>query len=96
MPALCDVEVASALRRLRRSEALSEKRQHEAVSDYVDLPLTRHGHLSLIPRVLELAANFSAYDGIYVGLAEAVAAQLVTADERLARAVETHTEVELA
>jgi predicted nucleic acid-binding protein len=96
VPALCDVEVASALRRLWMSEGLSEQRRNEALSDYVDLSLTRHGHLALLPRVLELGANFSAYDGVYVALAEALGAGLVTADERLGRAVETHTGVRLA
>jgi predicted nucleic acid-binding protein len=75
------------------SKDLSERRRNEALSDYVDLPLSRHGHLSLLPRVLELGANFSAYDGVYVALAEALGAVLVTADERLRRAVETHTGV---
>jgi len=96
VPALCDVEVASALRRLRRSERLSEKRQREALSDYVDLPLSRHGHLALLPRVMELAANFTAYAGVYVALTEALAAQLVTADDRLGRAVEAYTDLRLA
>ena len=93
VPALCDVEVASALRRLWRSKALSEQRRNEALSDYVDLSLSRHGHLALLARVLELSANFSAYDGVYVALAEALGADLVTADERLSGAVETHTGV---
>jgi predicted nucleic acid-binding protein len=93
VPALCDVEVASALRRLWKSKALSERRRNEALSDYVDLSLSRHGHLALLPRVLELGANFSAYDGVYVALAEALGAVLVTTDGRLRRAVETHTGV---
>ena len=93
VPTLCDIEVASALRRLRLSRQLSDVRQAEALADYVDLPLTRHGHLALLPRVLTLADNFSAYDGAYVALAEGLAAELVSADERLRRAVESHTEV---
>lgn len=93
VPALCDVEVASALRRLRLSSALSEQRRNEALADYVDLSLSRHGHLALLPRVVELGTNFSAYDGAYVALAEALDAVLVTADERLRSAVENHTAV---
>jgi predicted nucleic acid-binding protein len=95
VPALCDVEVASALRRLWIAEALSERRRDEALSDYVDLPLTRHGHLALLPRVFDLGANLSAYDGVYVALAEALAADLVTVDQRLRRAVGAHTDVGL-
>jgi predicted nucleic acid-binding protein len=87
VPGLCDVEVASVVRRLSRSGVLSDERQDQAVSDYVDLPLTRHGHLKLLARVLELGDNFSAYDGTYVALAEQLGADLLTADGRLRRAV---------
>lgn len=96
VPALCDVEVASALRRMWMSRVLSERRRNEALADYVDLPLSRHGHLAVLPRVLDLGGNFSAYDGVYVALAEALGAHLVTADERLGRAVRAHTGVGLA
>lgn len=58
VPALCDVEVASALRRALRVGGLDEPRAQEAVEDYLDLPLTRHGHQSLVVRVLELRDNF--------------------------------------
>jgi len=95
VPALCDVEVASALRRLWMSKALSTERRDQAISDYVDLPLARHGHLALLPRVLDLAPNLSAYDATYAALAEALSADLVTADERLGRALRAHTEVRL-
>jgi predicted nucleic acid-binding protein len=85
------VEVASALRRLWLSKALSAERRDQALSDYVDLPISRHGHMALLPRMLELAANMSAYDAAYAALAEAFSADLVTADGRLQRAVEAHT-----
>jgi predicted nucleic acid-binding protein len=45
-------------------------------------------------RILDLRPNFSAYDATYVALAERLAAGLLTADERLARAVRTLTEVQ--
>lgn len=44
----------------------------------------------------QLRENFSAYDATYVALAEVVAeerASLLTADARLARAVNNHTSV---
>jgi predicted nucleic acid-binding protein len=37
-------------------------------------------------RVFELRANLTAYDATYVGLAEALGCELVTADGRLAGA----------
>lgn len=89
------MEVASALRRLWLSNVLSADRRDEALADYVDLPVTRHGHMQLLPRVLELGANMSAYDAVYAALAETLAADLITADERLRRAVDTHTAVKV-
>ena len=87
------MEVASALRRLWLSKTLSEERRDEALSDYMDLTMTRHGHLDLLPRMLALGANMSAYDAAYAALAEALAADLVTADEKLRRGIEAHTSV---
>jgi predicted nucleic acid-binding protein len=43
--------------------------------------------------MLELRANFSAYDATYVALAEHLNAELMTADDRLVRAVRTHTRI---
>lgn len=85
-PHLADVEVTSVLRRLVNRHGLRPQRAGEALSDYADLPLTRHEHLPWLPRVLELRTNFSAYDAIYVALAESMGATLVTADQRLGRA----------
>lgn len=93
VPALCDVEVASSLRRLLLHGVLSEERAKEALKDYLDLPLTRHGHLTLLARVLSLRANFSAYDATYAALAERLGATLLTGDENLARAMENHLDV---
>jgi predicted nucleic acid-binding protein len=93
VPALCDVEVLAAFRRALLGELVSRSRVEEALADYLDLPITRHGHPALIGRVLELRANFSAYDGTYVALAEQLSAQLLTADECLLRAVQAHTAI---
>ncbi|MDT8369726.1 MAG: type II toxin-antitoxin system VapC family toxin [Longimicrobiales bacterium] len=93
VPALCDVEAAAALRRLSLAGMLDDVRREEALVDYADLPITRHGHLALLPRILELRQNFSAYDATYVALAERLEAELLTADRRLARAVGTHTDL---
>ncbi len=90
VPTLCDVEVCSALRRALLAKRLSEKRATEALEDYLDLPLIRHGHLNLLERVLQLRDNFSAYDATYLSLAESFGAIFVTADDSLARAVRRH------
>ena len=88
-PHLLDVEVLSALRRLVAAGHASAERAAEAIADLLALPLDRHGHDVLVPRIWELRENLTAYDATYVALAEAVAdegASLITADARLARA----------
>lgn len=93
VPALCEVEVAAGLRRALLRGLVTADRANLALDLYLLLPLTRHGHRALLPRMLALRQNFSAYDATYVALAESLAAQLLTADERLARAARTHTNV---
>lgn len=70
-------------------------RAGEALDDYVDLPLVRHGHLGLVDRAFDLRENISSYDAMYVALAEGLGAGLLTADRRLRGAVAQRTEVEL-
>jgi predicted nucleic acid-binding protein len=62
-------------------------RAEEAVGDYLDLALQRYGHTALLPKILDLRENLSAYDACYVALAQQLNAQLLTTDRRLARAV---------
>lgn len=95
VPALCDVEFAWALRRALRVNILSTDRAKAALADYRDLPITRHGHLGLLTRIIDLRETFSAYGAAYVVLAQGLGASLLTADERLARAVQAHTELEM-
>jgi len=95
-PALCDVEVASGLRRALLGGRLEEGRARLALRDMADLPLTRHGHQLLLARALELRHNFSAYDAIYVALAERLGATLVTADRPLASAVRSQLDLFVA
>ena len=90
VPALCDIELAAALRRGLLSRRLSKERAGEVLEDYGDLPLTRHGHRTLLPHVLTLRHNFSAYDATYVALAQVLDAALLTADAGLARAARQH------
>ncbi|MFQ5745180.1 MAG: type II toxin-antitoxin system VapC family toxin [Acidobacteriota bacterium] len=90
VPALCDVEVMSALRRGLLGGRLSLDRAGLALQALIDLPLTRHGHQTLLARILGLRQNFSVYDATYVALAEALSATLLTADSRLARTIRAH------
>ncbi len=93
VPALCDVEVTAALRRGLLMRRMTETRATQALRDYLDLPLLRHAHGALLERVLNLRKNLSAYDAIYVALAERLGAHLLTADDRLRRATERHAHI---
>lgn len=95
IPALCDVEVASALRRLVMARKLGLERAREALASHIELPLERHGHETIVLRVLDLRDNFGAFDAVYVALAESTEGALVTADQRLARAVREHSRLAL-
>jgi len=87
VPALCDVEVVSALRRIMREPGvLADSRARQAIEDLLDLPMCRHGHEGLVSRAFALRENMSIYDGVYVALAEALEATLITADRALAAA----------
>jgi predicted nucleic acid-binding protein len=85
-PHLIDVEVAQVLRRYVRESQLSAEDARTAIRDLRDLDLSRHAHEPLLDRVWELRHNFSAYDAVYVALAEVLDARLLTADDRLAHA----------
>ncbi len=94
-PALLDLEVLSALRRLTLGGELAARRAEEAIDDFGALPILRHGHATLLSRVWQLRANMTAYDAAYVVLAEGLGddAVVVTLDRRLARAVADRTAV---
>ena len=85
-PHLVDVEVAQALRRLVRAREVSADRAAEALEDLAELDLHRHPHIDLLPRAWQLGANITAYDGMYVALAEGLDGTVVTCDARLAKA----------
>ena len=86
-PHLVDVEVVQGLRRLVRVGELPAERAKEAIADFVDLDLHRHAHLDLLSRAWTLRDNLTAYDAMYVALAEGLNAPLVTCDGPLKAAV---------
>ncbi len=85
-PHLLDVEVASVLRRYQLSGALSAEDGREALADLAGLDIARYPHDLLLPRVWELRTSVTAYDAVYLALAELLEAPLLTLDRRLARA----------
>lgn len=85
-PHLLDVEIAQVVRRYEVRGELSAERGEEALADLMAFPIARYPHDVLLQRVWELRHNLTAYDAVYVALAEALDAPLVTRDERLASA----------
>lgn len=85
-PELVGLEVASVLRRQNRLGLLDDRRADLALTDLMAMPMHRVGHLPLLPRCWELRDNLTSYDAVYVALAEALDATLLTGDRRLAHA----------
>ncbi|HJQ60885.1 MAG TPA: type II toxin-antitoxin system VapC family toxin [Vineibacter sp.] len=85
-PHLLDLEVAQVLRRYAIAGSLTAQRGEQALEDIGDLPLERYPHNLFMDRIWALRQTLTAYDAVYVALAEALAAPLVTRDAKLARA----------
>jgi predicted nucleic acid-binding protein len=94
VPFLCDVEVASALRRALREGRMDGPHASVVLEIYLQLPLIRHGHTGLLVRALDLRDNFTAYDAMYLALAERLGSALLTGDVRLGRSARRHTALE--
>ena len=94
-PHLIDVEVAQVLRRYVRHKAITVDLAQEALKDFSDLPLIRYPHAFLIPRVFDLRDTLTAYDAVYVALAELLDVPLLTCDRRIAAASGHHATIEL-
>ena len=94
-PHLLDVEVAQVVRRYAANGEIDADRGRLALDDLADLPLRRYPHNFLLPRVWDLRNNFTAYDAIYVALAEVLDAPLLTRDKRLAASPGHHARIEL-
>jgi len=85
-PYLLDVEVLQVLRRYARTGDLDRERGSQAVTDLADLPVARYPHEPFLTRAWMLRDNLTAYDAMYVALAEALDAELLTRDARLSAA----------
>lgn len=83
-PHLLDLEVTQVLRRYERSGACSPGRGSAALGVFLDLRIERYPHHLFLPRVWELRSNATAYDAVYLALAEALDAPLLTMDRKLA------------
>jgi predicted nucleic acid-binding protein len=94
-PHLLDVEITQVIRRFVMAREIEAERAQAALDDFMGFPIWRHPHGFLLPRVWALRSNFTAYDAVYVALAEVLDATLLTHDRRLATAAHEHVSVEL-
>lgn len=92
-PDTINAEVLQTIRAHERSGGLDTDAADEARRAFMQLPITRYPTLTLLERAWELRHNFTAYDAMYVALAEAIGTKLVTTDSRLARATREHTAI---
>jgi len=84
-PHLIDAEVGQVLRRFVLSGALRLERAESAIGRLGQLRITRYPHLGLLHRAMQLRRNLTVYDALYVALAEALDAPLLTRDAGIAR-----------
>lgn len=85
-PHLLDAEVGQVIRRYCMFEGLAPERGEMALQDLLALDIHRYSHEALLTRIWDLRANLTAYDAVYIALAEVLDAPLLTLDARLARA----------
>lgn len=85
-PHLLDVEVAQVLRKQVAKGLVSELRGQTALDDFLQIPLMRYPHDVVLRRVWQLRQNLTAYDAVYVALAEALRVPLLTCDANIAGA----------
>ncbi len=82
-PALLDIEVLQALRRLDLQGAIPS--DSHVLEMLQSLPIRRYPHDVLLAGIWSLRHNISAYDASYVVLARLLNATLVTRDLKLAK-----------
>jgi predicted nucleic acid-binding protein len=85
-PHIVDVEVFGVVRREHLRGRLDRTEAAQAVEDLEAWPGERFGHRLLLTRAWRLRDTVRGWDAMYVALAEALGATLVTTDRRLAAA----------
>jgi predicted nucleic acid-binding protein len=92
-PHLLDAEVLHALRGLELGAKISNERANHARDAYHQLAIERYAMNALAERVWMLRRNLTAYDAVYVALAEALDCPLATTDTKLGSATGHRAEV---
>jgi predicted nucleic acid-binding protein len=94
-PHAIDVEVYSTIGLMHRSGRLDLSAATQAVSELAEWPGERFTHRAFLERAWELRDNVRGWDAMYVALAEALDATLLSTDARLARAGGPRCRIEL-
>lgn len=96
-PALIDAEVSSVARGLnittKPSVRISDERAQLMLTDYSGLRIVRHPMQPLQHRAFELRHDFTAYDAMYIALAETLDIPLLTDDGKVAGTPGHHADV---
>jgi predicted nucleic acid-binding protein len=89
-PTLIDAEISSVVRGLSMTSKpevqISAERAREMLTDYAGLRIVRHPMQPLQTRAFEMRYSLTAYDAMYIALAEALGIPLLTDDGKLAAA----------
>lgn len=96
-PALIDAEVSSVVRGLaitsKPNVHITAQRAEQMLTDYAGLRIVRYPMQPLQRRVFELRHNVTAYDAMYVALAEALDVPLLTVDAKFAGTPGHHADI---
>ena len=85
VPHLIDMDVASGLRRQVAGGNIDSDAGWTALDTFGRLGMTRYPAGGLLERVWQLRDNVSAYDAIYIALAEDLDCALLTSDAKFGR-----------
>ena len=94
-PHLIDIEITHVLRRYVLAGTFDERRAVRALDHWRQLDVERYPHEPFLDRVWGLRNNVTAYDAIYVALAETLRETLFTGDRKLAGCPGLNVRVEL-
>ncbi len=89
------VEILGIIRRNYLHGYLDLTAAEQSVRDLRDWPGERFGHRDLLDRAWELRENVRGWDAMYVALAEALDATLLTNDKRLGRVNGLYCNIEI-